>query len=124
MSTVGKEVLVKAVAQAVPVYSMSCFKLPRGLCENLNMLIRKFWWGSKDGHHKPHWVSWKEMTQPKAMGGLGFKDFGLFNMAMLARQAWRILQHSESLSARLLRSIYFPNSTILEATIGNHPSQV
>lgn len=54
ISTAGKEVLVKAVAQAVPVYSMSCFKLPRGLCEHLNMLIRKFWWGSKDGHHKPH----------------------------------------------------------------------
>ena len=59
MSTAGKEVLVKAVAQAVPVFSMSCFKLPRGLCEHLNMLIRKFWWGSKEGKRKPHWVSCK-----------------------------------------------------------------
>lgn len=42
MSTAGKEVLVKAVGQAVPVFSMSCFKLPRGLCEHLNMLIQKF----------------------------------------------------------------------------------
>ena len=57
LSPVGKEVLVKAVAQAIPVYSMSCFKLPRGLCEHLNMLIRKFWWGSKNGQRKPHWVS-------------------------------------------------------------------
>ena len=32
----GKEVLVKSVAQTVPVFSMSCFKLPRGLCEHLN----------------------------------------------------------------------------------------
>ena len=85
MSTAGKEVLVKSVAQAVPVFSMSCFKLPRGLCEHLNMLIRKFWWGSKEGKRKPHWVSWETMTQPKDMGGLGFKDFELFNLAMLAR---------------------------------------
>lgn len=48
LSTAGKEVLLKSVAQSVPVYSMPCFKLPRGLCEHLNMLIRKFWWGSKD----------------------------------------------------------------------------
>ena len=87
MSTAGKEVLVKSVAQTVPVFTMSYFKLPRGLCEHLNMLIRKFWWGSKEGKHKPHWVSWKTMTQPKNMGGLGFKDFELFNLAMLARQA-------------------------------------
>lgn len=45
MSTTGKEVMIKAVAQAVSVYSMSCFKLPRGICEHLNMLIKKFWWG-------------------------------------------------------------------------------
>ena len=49
LSVGGKEVLIKSVAQAVPVYSMSCLKLLCGLCEHLNSLIRKFWWGSKEG---------------------------------------------------------------------------
>ena len=49
LSAVGKEVLVKSVSQTVQVFSMSCFKLPRGLCDHLNMLIRKFWWGSTNG---------------------------------------------------------------------------
>ncbi|XP_073354033.1 uncharacterized protein [Aegilops tauschii subsp. strangulata] len=124
MSTAGKEVLVKSVAQAVPVYSMSCFKLPRGLCEHLNKLIRKFWWGSKEGKRKPHWVSWKEMTQPKGMGGLGFKDFELFNLSMLARQAWHILQNPDSMCSRLLKGVYYPNGSILSAHLGNNPSQV
>ena len=118
MSTAGNEVLVKSVAQAVPVFSMSCFKLLRGLCEHLNMLIRKFWWGSKEGKRKPHWVSWKTMTQPKGMGGLGFKDFELFNLAMLARQAWRLLQYPDTLCARVLKSIYYPSADILEAELG------
>ena len=124
MSTAGKEVLVKSVAQVVPVLSMSCFKLPRGLCEHLNMLITKFCWGSTNGQRKPHWVSWKAMTQPKSMGGLGFKDFELFNLAMLARQACRLLQDPGSLSARILKSVYFPNTSILQANLGNHPSQI
>lgn len=64
------------------------------------------------------------MTQPKGMGGLGFKDFELFNLAMLARQAWRLFQNPETLSARVLKSIYYPNSDILEANLGGHPSQV
>lgn len=64
------------------------------------------------------------MTQPKFMGGLGFQDFELFNLALLARQSCRILQTLQSLCARLLKAIYFPNSSILTAEVGTHPSQV
>ena len=45
LSNAGKEVLIKAVAQAVPSYTMSCFKLPNTLCEELTGMVRQFWWG-------------------------------------------------------------------------------
>ena len=63
----------------------------------MNTLIRKFWWGRKNGQCKYNLVSWKVMTQPKNMGRLGFKDFVLFNMAMLAKQAWRTLKNPDLL---------------------------
>lgn len=124
LSAGGKEVLIKSVAQAVPVYSMSCFKLPSGLCEHINSLIRKFWWGSKEGQRKPSWVSWSTLTRPKFCGGLGFRDIELFSLALLSWQAWRILMEPESLSARVLKAKYYISGDLFNADLGAAPSQI
>ena len=60
---------------------------------------------------------------PKYMGGLGFTYFEIFNLTLLAKQSWRILDNPESLSARILKAVYFLNTDILSAEVGSHPSQ-
>jgi hypothetical protein len=45
LSQSGREILIKAVVQAIPTYSMSVFMLPRALCQSLNSLMNRFWWG-------------------------------------------------------------------------------
>ena len=124
LSAGGKEVLIKSVAQAIPTYLMSCFKLPRGLCHHINGLLRSFWWGSKEGKRRTCWVAWEDMTKPKQWGGMGFRDIELFNLVLLARQAWRILQDPTSLSARILKAVYFEEVEFLEAEVGASPSQI
>ena len=67
LSLGGKEILIKAVAQAIPSYTMSCFLLPMSLCEDLERDMRSFWWGQKQQEAKIAWVSWKKMCQPKSL---------------------------------------------------------
>jgi hypothetical protein len=64
------------------------------------------------------------MTRPRSDGGLGFRDMELFNVALLARQAWRILTSPNTLSARILKAAYFPDGDILSAELGTRPSQI
>ena len=56
LSQASREVLIKAVAQAIPTYTMNCFKLPNGLCNELEGLIRRFLWGQRGDRRKIHWV--------------------------------------------------------------------
>lgn len=54
LSIASREVLIKSAIQAIQTYTMSCFKLPKGLIEELEVLIQKFWWGYNGDSRKVH----------------------------------------------------------------------
>ncbi|KAF5458555.1 hypothetical protein F2P56_022578 [Juglans regia] len=118
----GNEVLLKAVALPIPSYAMSCFKLPSNLCSELESMMARFWWVQKHEERKVHWVSWKKMCQSKSVGGMSFKELDTFNMALLAKQAWRLLQNEESLFHKIFCARYFHNGNLLKASLGGNSS--
>jgi hypothetical protein len=115
-------VLLKAVIQAIPTYSMSVFLLPKALCSEINSLMQKFWWGTQRKENGIPWMSWSRMGLPKSRGGMGFRDLHFFNKALLAKQCWRLWKSEDSLTAKIMKAKYYPNGSILEAKLGNKPS--
>ena len=79
LSNAGREILIKAIAQATPTYTMNCFKLLDSLCCEIASMESGFWWGKKDKVRKIAWVSWQKLCKPKAERGLGFRDLKAFN---------------------------------------------
>ncbi|XP_042939362.1 uncharacterized mitochondrial protein AtMg00310-like [Carya illinoinensis] len=123
LSQGGKEVLIKVVALSIPTYSMSCFKLLESLCRDLENMMAKFWWGQRKEENKTRWVSWFKMCAAKFYSGLGFKNQQSFNVALLAKQAWRIMNETSSILYKVYKSKYFPNSDFqINAQLGNAPS--
>ena len=117
LSQAGREILLKAVMQAIPTFAMSCFKLPRGLYDEIEVLIRKLFWEQKREQRKLHWKKWEVSCKPKSEGGMGFKDLGKFNDAMLEKQAWRLLKDQNSLFSRVFKAKYFPKGSIFKVKV-------
>lgn len=122
LSTIGKEVLIKAVAQAVPNYTMSCFKIPNAICDELTSMVSQFWWGQEKEEKREAWMSWEKLCQPKEKGGMGFCDLKGFNKALLAKQGWRLQTNPHSLFARVFKAKYFHDRSFIQATLGHNPS--
>ncbi|KAG5565563.1 hypothetical protein RHGRI_001466 [Rhododendron griersonianum] len=86
MSQGGKEIMLKFVTQAIPSYAMSCFLLPKGLCDKVNTYVSNFWWKGDPEARGIHWYSWDKMSKSKKDGGMGFRNFRAMKEALLARQ--------------------------------------
>jgi hypothetical protein len=122
LSSAGRGILISVVIQALPTYIMSCFLLPKAMCEKIEQAICKFWWGSTDNQQKIHWKAKREIFKSKLAGGLGFRDMHLFNKAMLAKQVWRLQTDPNSLLGLSLKAKYYPNTDILHAQQGRYSS--
>ncbi|XP_026458965.1 uncharacterized protein LOC113359570 [Papaver somniferum] len=115
LSQVVRTTLIKHIGQAIPIFQMGAFLIPKYLYEQMDSHLCKFWWGEtldpKD--RKLHLLGWDILCSPKAEGGLGFRKAELNNLAMLSRNAWRILENPNCLLATVLKAKYFPKTDFL-----------
>ena len=90
LSKVGKLILVKAVLAAIPVYWMH-FWIPVGILERIRKICFKFlWFGNGETSGLP-WSSWKDLANPKSLGGWGMKIPALFAKSLAAKNVWSLI---------------------------------
>ena len=65
LSWSGRATLIKSVAQTIPAYHMSTIKFPKALCEQLDGVIRRFWWNpkSREGQYLTP-MAWSSLCWP------------------------------------------------------------
>lgn len=84
--------------------------------------MNAMWWGNGGRRRGIRWMSWERLCESKHVGGLGFRELKKFNVAMLAKQGWRLLNEDNPLVTKLMKARYYPNTSFLEAKLGANPS--
>lgn len=116
--------MLKSEVQALPTYNMGVFKLPKVLLKERNKIMCHYWWEQQQDENRIHWVSWSQLGKVKIVGGLGFQDLEIFNLVMLSKQGWRLIQRLDSLASKVLKLKYFPTTTLFQEKVGSRPSYI
>ncbi|KAA3487080.1 reverse transcriptase [Gossypium australe] len=59
-----RAILAQSVLLSIPNYFMQTMMIPKGICEEIESLVRQFIWGSSNGKRKLALVNWESVCQP------------------------------------------------------------
>nr|GEW34794.1 RNA-directed DNA polymerase, eukaryota, reverse transcriptase zinc-binding domain protein [Tanacetum cinerariifolium] len=106
LSIGGRLTLLKSVLGAVPLYSMSIYKAPKGVLHELEMIRNSFFNGADFAEKKITWVAWDKVLASKKQGGLGVSSYYALNRALLLKWVWRFISQDGSLWSRIISAFY------------------
>ncbi|GAU41808.1 hypothetical protein TSUD_299740 [Trifolium subterraneum] len=69
-------------------------------------VLNSFLWGGSEESRKINWLKWDRICLRKEEGGLGVRRVKEFNLALLGKWCWRLLQDTEGLWFRVLAAKY------------------
>lgn len=79
-------------------------------------MMNSFWWKSNSTSSKGiRWLAWDRMSMSKKKGGLGFHDLHGFNMALLRKQYWNLINNPSPLVVKVLKARYYLSYSLLQA---------
>ncbi|KAL0315362.1 UNVERIFIED_CONTAM: hypothetical protein Sradi_5414400 [Sesamum radiatum] len=93
---------------------MTCFLVPSSVCHEIDSLMSDFVWHKK-GVRKIHWLAWDKVCASNEVGGLGLRKMSEFNLAMLAKQLWRVVINPDNLIGHIFKQRYFQHCELQEA---------
>ncbi|KHN31029.1 Putative ribonuclease H protein, partial [Glycine soja] len=113
---------IKSVLTSIPIYFLSFFRVPKAVVDRLVKIQRRFMWGGAADQAKIPWISWEVVCLPKEKEGLGIEDINNFNLALLGKWKWNLMQNQGELWTRVLESKYGGWRGLMDANSAAHES--
>lgn len=107
LSYAGRLELIKSIFQGVEAFWLSIFPIPATIRDHITKISRVFLWGSPYGP-----VAWKSLCIPKEEGGLGIRELGIWNHALMGKLIWSLHDNKEALWIKWIHAYYLKNANV------------
>ncbi|CAK8540532.1 unnamed protein product [Lathyrus sativus] len=83
--------MIKSILQSISSCIISVYLILYVVVNDIEKMLNSFWWGGASNNKGIKWLGWDKQICTKKEGGMRFKDFKAFNLAMVAKQGWSML---------------------------------
>lgn len=119
LSQAGREVLIKAVAQAIQRYSGQCFTILVSILKEMERLCQTYNWEQRGRRKNSLDSMGKDLCFEEGRGFRNAKSADSLIKVLLAKQAWKVMTNKNSLMAKTLKNKYFPNSSFMNVKMSS-----
>lgn len=97
-----KMIIINSILIGAIMNHLAIFRIPTTITNKIDSMLASFFW--KDSHGRGiHWKKRNILHSARHSGGLGLRNVGFFNRALLMKKAWRIHQNPHLLLAKVYR---------------------
>ncbi|XP_025702516.1 uncharacterized protein [Arachis hypogaea] len=106
LSLAGRITLSKSILNPIANFDMQHMRIPKGICQKMEKMQRRFIWGDTPNQKRMHHVNWQTLCLPKNQGGMGLRRLNLVNDVFLMKLVWRLLTEPNNLWAQVFYHKY------------------
>ncbi|GJX66900.1 RNA-directed DNA polymerase, eukaryota, reverse transcriptase zinc-binding domain protein [Tanacetum coccineum] len=114
LSYAGRVQLHASVLSSMQIYWASVYLIPSTVVKDLDKMFKRFLWNAGDSAQGKARVAWKSACRPKEQGGLGIKPLKQWNVVLLIKHFWKIIENKESLWAKWVNTVRLKDKSIWE----------
>ena len=109
-------ILINSVLTSLPMFLLSFFEIPIGVCKRLDFFRSRFFWQS-DGHKRKYRLTkWNIICRPKEQGGLGIEVLDIKNKCLLSKWLFKLLTE-DGVWHELMRNKYLHSKSLSQVKV-------
>ncbi|KAJ6420916.1 hypothetical protein OIU84_028322 [Salix udensis] len=114
LNKAGRITLAKSVLTSMPIYLMQNMWLPNATSMQIDKIVRQFIWGNQETGGSWNLINWNMVTRPRINGGLGVRETRFWNISLLGKLIWHLLNSPGKLWVQMLHKKYVKNQVLVQ----------